>query len=116
MRIINLGIIVVRSFVGLLSYIFTVEGSDKCFFASGHLNQDPIENYFGQQRARGGRSDNPSVKQFMDNTMSLRQQGSAALLPVRGNSSRKRLLYPDDVIENDPIPKRRRGAQRKSDK
>ena len=60
-------------------------------------------------------ADNPSVKQFMDNTMSLRQQGSAAL-PVRGNSSRKRLLYPDDMIENDPIPKRRRGSQSKSDK
>ena len=70
-----------------------MKGSEDCFLLSGHLNQDPIENYFGQQRARGGFSENPSVQQVLDNSMSIKQQGSLALMPVRGNSSRKRLKF-----------------------
>ena len=30
---------------------------------SESFSQDPLENYFGQQRARGGRSDNPTVQE-----------------------------------------------------
>ena len=90
----------------LVKYFFTVEGSNQCFILSGNLNHDPIENYFGQQRARGGRSENPSVQQVLTNSMSLKQQGSSALIPVRGNSSRKRLQYPEEKIDGTPLPKR----------
>ena len=92
----------------LVKYFFTVKESEDCFLLSGHLNQDPIENYFGQQWARGGSSENPSVRQVLDNSMSIKQQGSLALMPVRGNSSRKRLKFSKEVVDSTPLSKRRR--------
>ena len=62
------------------------------FLLSEKVCQDPLESFFGKQRYKGGRSDNPSVKEFTDNTISLRVQGSVALEPLRGNCSRKRKL------------------------
>ena len=50
--------------------------------------------------------DNPSVKQLLHNSMSIKQQGSMTLMPVRGNSSRKRLLYPTEVVDDTPLSKR----------
>ena len=38
------------------------------FLLSERLNQDPLESFFGQQRARGGRTDNPNVRSFLYNT------------------------------------------------
>ena len=36
--------------------------------------QDPLENYFGQQRAIGARKDNPSIRDFGFNDNSIRNQ------------------------------------------
>ena len=59
-----------------------------------HFSQDPLENYFGQQRARGGRSDNPTVQRSLhDAFCALRVLKSMALDQVRGNSQRKRRLF-----------------------
>lgn len=64
-------------------------------------------NYFGKQRARGGRNDNPTVKQCIQNAGALRVQKSHALDPVRGNCRQKR-QQEDKVIDIDePLPKRR---------
>ena len=63
------------------------------FLLSEKFCRDPLESYFGKQRYTGGRSDNPSVKEF-DNAVSLRVQGSAPLEPLRGNCSRKRQSGP----------------------
>ena len=76
------------------------------YILSEKFCQDSVEFFFGKQRARGGRNENPNVKQFMDNTVSLRVQGSVALEPARGNC-RKRAsscIVPD----NTPLPKRKR--------
>ena len=35
---------------------------------------DPLENYFGQQRAIGARKDNPSIRDFGFNDNSIRNQ------------------------------------------
>ena len=43
------------------------------------FNQDPLEVFFGQQRSRGGRCDNPSAKQFLRNTQAIMVQKSLAL-------------------------------------
>lgn len=69
------------------------------------FNQDPVEIYFGQQRARGHRSDNPSVHQFMDNTQAIIIQKSLA---IGGSSSisHKRSV-PDLSSLCRPLPKRR---------
>lgn len=44
---------VVTSFVEMAKYLLT-DGSPGLFLLSERLSQDPLENYFGQQRARGG--------------------------------------------------------------
>ena len=73
------------------------------------FSQDPLENYFGQVCARGGRCENPTVKACLESAQSLRVQGSFAMQPIRGNSSRKRRLFQgQEVIDNAPLPKRRR--------
>ena len=80
------------------------------FLLSERFSQDPLENYFGKQRARGGRNENPTVRQCLDNTTALRVQGFIALDPVRGNCSRKRWKEIDEAeaIERSPLPTQRR--------
>ena len=53
------------------------------------FNQDPLEVFFGQQRSRGGRCDNPSAKQFLCNTQAIMVQKLLALGGT-SNISRKR--------------------------
>ena len=77
------------------------------YILSEKLSQDPIERFFGKQRAAGGRSDNPTVQDFCNSTVSLRVQGSAALDPVRGNCEAKRLSNPLDELKA-PLAKRKR--------
>ena len=45
---------------------------EKLAFLSVNISQDPLENFFGCQRQRGGTSDNPSVSEFYNNTQALR--------------------------------------------
>ena len=66
-----------------------------------------MEVFFGHQRAKGGRNDNPTVKQFCDFTVSLRIQKSAALDPIRGNC-RKRPRADEIYVDETPLPKRKR--------
>ena len=100
-----------KSFVALTRYYFALPESAGKFILSEHLNQDPLEGYFGKQRMKGGRSDNPSAEQFLQNATSIRLQGSVAQDPVRGNSSRKRLQYQSEVIDDAPLPKRRKSRK-----
>lgn len=74
---------------------------------SEKLCQDPVQSFFGKQRAHGGRADNPTVKQFCDNTVSLRVQGSSALEPIRGNCG-KRDINSIASVDSTPLPKRPR--------
>ena len=64
----------------MTQYLLAISGVQ--YVLSEKLCQDPIEAFFGKQHAPGGRSDNPTVQQFCDNTVSIRVQGSAALEPV----------------------------------
>ena len=65
------------------------------FVLTERFNQDPLENFFGQQRARGQRNDNPSVSQFLENTQALMVQKS---LPVGGSSSIRKRKEMSDLI------------------
>ena len=89
---------------------FLLSRHEGLYFLSEKVSQDPLENYFGKQRARGGRNENPNLKQCLVNSGALRVQKSTALDPVRGNCRRKRLLYGDDLpkIDDTPLPKRKR--------
>ena len=44
----------VESFVELAKFLLDKYRKDGLFLLSERLTQDPLENYFGQQRARGG--------------------------------------------------------------
>lgn len=98
------------SFVGLVRYIFSLPEvkKEKLAFLSGHLCQDPLENFFGCQRQRGGTSDNPSVSEFYQNTQALRIVDSFCRGPVRGNCRGNNSKVPMDEISCTPIPKRKR--------
>ena len=89
----------------MTQYLFTIPGVK--LLLSERLNQDPLECFFGQQRQKGGGSDNPTVSQFIASTSSLRVQGSVSVQPLRGNCRRKRTKI-DVAAECEPLPKRRR--------
>ena len=57
------------SFTELVPYLFSLPGVK--VFLSEHLCQDPLEKFFGCQRQRGGTHDNPSVREFCQNTQAL---------------------------------------------
>lgn len=101
-----------KSFVEMAKYLLA-GGSAGLFFLSGKISQDPLENYFGQQRARGGRNENPNLQQCLYNAAAIRVQKSIATDPVRGNCDRKKRLYADTQpeIDSTPLPKRKRKAK-----
>ncbi len=95
----------VQSFVELLEYIFTtVPGV--LVFLSNRLCQDPLENFFGRQRQRGGVNENPNVAEFSKNTEALRIVNSTCA-SVRSNC-RGSAKKTDFEIDNTPITKRKR--------
>lgn len=103
----------VKAVVGLVRYCLEVPGV-KCVLTE-HLNQDPLEAFFGRQRMGCGRNDNPSVQSFLQKTVSLRVQGSAALQPFRGNCRRRRESDRQPIpVDNTPIKKRKRRKDIKS--
>ena len=57
---------------------FLLSHNEHAYVLTERFNQDPVEIFFAQQRARGARNDNPSVAQFMDNTQALIVQKSLA--------------------------------------
>ena len=104
--------LVVKSFVEVTKYLLSQpkDLDQELYILSERISQDPLENYFGKQRARGGRNENPNLQQCIHNAAALRVQKSMALEPVRGNCSRKRRLFDDQqsTIDETPLPKRKR--------
>ena len=94
----------VHSFVELTTILLAVPGVQ--YILLEKFCQDPVESFFGKQRAQGGRNENPNAKQFMDNTVSLRVQGSMALDP----NCRKRNLMDHNtcIVDETPLPKQKR--------
>ena len=74
----------VLSFVEMTRFLLTRPGNDKLSLISERLSQDPLENYFGMQRARGRRCANPTIKEFLQNAVAIRAQHSLKLNHVRG--------------------------------
>ena len=81
---------------------FLLEQEGVKLLLSERFCQDPIEEFFSQQRSRGGRSDNPTVQQFCDNAVSVRVQKTAALKPLHGNCSSKRISN-TIIVDNTPL-------------
>ena len=62
---------------------FLLQHHVKCILTEGFC-QDPLENYFGQQRPIGTRKDNPSIRDFRFNDNSIRNQ--KILRPIVANN------------------------------
>ena len=100
---------IVKLFVEMAKFLLT-DANVKLFFLSERISQDPLENYFGQQRARGRRNENPNLQQCLYSAAAIRVQKSIATDPVHENCGRKKRLYGDTQpeIDNAPLPKRKR--------
>ena len=74
----------VNSMIELTKYLIQ---NDVPYVLTERFCQDPLENYFGKQRAMGQRRDNPSLRDFGYNDNSIRNQKS--FLPVVGGNCRE---------------------------
>ena len=101
----------VKSFTGLMRYLFSLPEvqRNKLAFLSNNLCQDPLENFFGSQRQRGGTSDNPNVKEFFKNTAALRVVNSFCRGSARGNC---RQIDSEIHKENIPLSRYRKQCSR----
>ena len=96
---------IVYSFVEMSKYLLSQEKG--LFILSERFNQDPLESFFGQQRARGGRSDNPNTRNFLYNTQAIRVQRSMAI-GHGGNVRKRKLQWTTDTDDlSRPLKKRR---------
>lgn len=83
------------------------------FLLSERFTQDPLESFFGKQRARGGSSDNPNSRTFLYNAQAIRVQKTMAIASHKGNvqsTSRveKRPMIDDVEDLSRPLRKRPR--------
>ena len=69
--------------------------------------QDPLEEYFGNQRKLGRRNDNPDMKTFGYNNNTIRVQRAVSCQSgnTRGRKDRDRSWV---NVSNDPVPKRKK--------
>ncbi len=97
--------IIAKSFIELVKYLFSVPGVNS--FLSRRLCQDPLEKFFGCQRQIGRTHDNPTVKEFAQNTQTLRVVSSFCRSSVKSNCRGNKDLITTEHI-NYSLPKRRK--------
>ena len=71
------------------------------------FQQDPLQEYFGNQRQRGRRSDNPDALQFAYNDRALDVQQN--IVPIKsGNVGGRNYKTKSNWIDiiNEPLPKK----------
>ena len=93
--------IAVYSLPDILKILLSHEKAE--YVLTERFNQDSLENYFGKQRARGHRNDNPSVAQYMDNAQALIVQKSMASGGSSNITKTKRAIELSAVCM--PLPK-----------
>ena len=94
-----------KSFVELTRYLFTVPGVKA--FLSRRLSQDPLEQFFGCQRQRGGVHDNPNAVEFLKNSQVLRVVNFCSKVG-KGNCRGSATNSMDLEKENEPLPRRKK--------
>ena len=97
-----------NSFLKIIEVLFcSAEENENIYILSERFSKDSLKNYFGTLRTKGGRNTNPSAKEALDASASIRIQGTVAQDPIRGNSSRRKRLF-NNTIDSAcaPVPKR----------
>ena len=80
----------------------------RLFVLSERFNQDPLESFFGQQRACGGRNDNPNTRMFLHNAQAIRIQRTLAI-GHGGNVQKRKQQWAEDIEDlSRPLHKRPR--------
>ena len=67
--------------------------------------QDILKDYFGHQRAKGGRSDNPTAQEFGYNDLTIAVQRDIATV-IRGNVGGQYEVRKWQEISNERVKKR----------
>jgi len=75
------------------------------YLLSERFNQDTVESYFGQQRSRGQRNDNPSEQQFLQNAQAIIIQKSLVSGASSSITKKRANLELSPLCR--PLPKRR---------
>ena len=75
------------------------------YVLSERFMQDVLEDYFGHQRSKGGRSDNPTAQQFGYNDLTIAAQRDIAPV-VRGNVGGRYEKKKWFQVSNEPVRKR----------
>ena len=75
------------------------------YFLTERFMQDVLEDYFGHQRARGGRSDNPTAQQFGYNDLTIASQRDIAPV-IRGNVGGRYEVKKWQTVSEEPVIKR----------
>jgi hypothetical protein len=103
--------VTVNALIGVVQFLLS-EGCE--FVLSERFCQDPLEEYFGHQRARGRFSDNPTVQSFGYNDLTIAAQRSIAPV-VRGNVSGRHEGKSSKwfAVSDEPLPKRKRTQSKK---
>jgi hypothetical protein len=98
--------ITVNSLIEVARFLLS-EGCE--FVLSEKFCQDPLEEYFGHQRARGRFSDNPTLQSFGYNDLTIAAQRGIAPV-VRGNVSGRHEGKSSKwyAISEEPLPKRKK--------
>ena len=74
---------------------------------SDRFNQDPLEHYFGVQRGRCGRSDNPNTRTFLYTEQAIRVQRTLAISFHQGNVRKRSYQLNEDTEDlSRPLKKR----------
>lgn len=97
----------VHAFTEMLQQLFKLDGVK--FVYSERFCQDNVEIFFGKQRARGRRNDNPTVEQFLQNSQAIIVGRSLAL----GHSSNIRKRTASISIDRLNSPLRKRQSKRR---
>ena len=74
----------VHAFHDLAKQLLFVDGVD--YVLSDKCNQDPLEEHFGKQRARGGSNKILSLKEYIDNERKLLVAKSEMIRFKQGNT------------------------------
>ena len=81
------------------------------YVLSERLMQDVLEDYFGHQRAKGGRSDNPTAQQFGYNDLTIAAQRDIAPV-LRGNVGGRFDKQKWYQVSNEPVKKRKKESKK----
>ena len=81
---------------------------------SEQLSQDPLEEYFSKQRAKGGADENPTLGTFNRNFLDLNVAGDELVRVVNGNTrGRQREIVQLDVQDIRRLPTKKDSLIRK---